>query len=44
MKLEQFLKVIFTIHFNPLMPSGNEKVTHTSTNLQPKAADLLKYV
>ena len=29
---------------NPLMPSGNKKVTHTQTNLHLKAAGLFKYV
>ena len=27
-------------YFNPLMSGGNKKVTHTSTNLQLKAAGL----
>ena len=30
--------------FNPLMPDGNKKVTHTETNLQLKDAGLFKYV
>ena len=29
-------------YFNPLMPGGNKKVTHTKTKL--KAAGLFKYV
>ena len=29
--------------FNLLMAGGNKKVTHTLTNLQPKAAGLFKY-
>ena len=29
--------------FNLLMASGNKKVTHTLTNLPPKAAGLFKY-
>ena len=30
--------------FNPLMPGGSKKVTHTETNWQFSAAGLLKYV
>ena len=30
--------------FNPLMPGGNKKVTHTWTNLHLEAAGLFKYV
>ena len=32
------------LNINPLMPGGNKKVTHTSTNLQLSAAGLFKYV
>ena len=31
-------------NFNPLMPGGNKKVTHTLSNLQLLAAGLFKYV
>ena len=30
--------------FNPLMPGGNKKVTHTETNLQLLGAGLFKFV
>ena len=33
-----------TININPLMSGGNEKVTHTQTNLQPSAAGLFNFV
>ena len=33
-----------TININPLMSGGNEKVTHTQTNLQLSAAGLLNFV
>ena len=29
---------------NPLMSGGNEKLTHTETNLQLKAVGLIKYM
>ena len=42
-KMESFATTV-----NPLMPGGNKKVTHTSTNLQlnaqRSAAGLFKYV
>ena len=39
-----FLSLEFKNHLTPLVPGGNKKVTHTQTNLQLKAAGLLKYV
>ena len=30
--------------FNPFMPDGNKKVTHTQTKLYLSPADLFKYV
>ena len=37
------LQIIWIAWIDLLMPGGNKKITHTSTNLQLKAAGLFKY-
>ena len=39
-----FLSSDLRLYFNPLMPGGKTKFTHTQTNLQLSTAGLFKYV